>query len=862
MKRLILLFFIIGLSSLVYVAGETTYGLHMVLNMTSRLLPGNFSYQTADGKLFSKFSINKFAYQNEQSKVSFSELFFKWNSHALLHGIFSIRDLEIKDLTVNLSSKKSTTQNNNSNSYKFLKNIVAHEINLQNFTILQNNTPLIHFASLHLEKVNHEVIFYSKTLQGSLNGYINLSWKPYFTWNANIKGSELNPGEIAPDWKGNINFNLVTEGKLKPQATTVQVNLRDLIGNLRNQPLKGTIMAVYHNDSLNISNTSLHYGNADITVDGTLADSWNINWKVNLPNLSLIIPDTNGKLEATGNIVGKRNEPIITSTLLASQLQYLNNEIKTIKATADINVLPGKNSVVDVKAEGTKIYDYHFHKINLQAKGKYSFSANKMIANVGLDVANIHYVDTTLIIPRDISSTNYSNKNLSLQLSLNFPDLASLKDYFPKEIANPSGTLKGLININGTLFQPRIAGNISLTNGKITIPALNIDLQNINLAINGRENKKILYSGSAESKNKLTIKGDTDLLHDGFPTSLTLQGENVLVANTAEYKIIASPNITLRYINGNLALAGDIIIPEATIAPKDFSNTVTLPDEVVFVNTKRVNAESSSYYLPTMHINLKLGNAILVKYQNLQTQLVGSLTIQSEENRYATATGELVARNGKYQAYGKSLTIQDGKLIYTGNLLTNPGLNIKATRSIDTVSTDNAAAIPEKQKITVGVKITGDLNKPHIELFSDPSNLSKSNILSYLVLGIPETQATGDTKKALFSALSVLSMGNGDSSKLPTMTNKIQKSLGLNELDIKSVQYFDPDPKNGGVKGADSIVLGKKIANKLFVEYSVGLTSPVSILSLRYQLNKHWAIQSETSSLDTGADILYSIERD
>ena len=83
-------------------------------------------------------------------------------------------------------------------------------------------------------------------------------------------------------------------------------------------------------------------------------------------------------------------------------------------------------------------------------------------------------------------------------------------------------------------------------------------------------------------------------------------------------------------------------------------------------------------------------------------------------------------------------------------------------------------------------------------------------------------------------------------------------------MSVESLQVFNPNAtsSSNSVVSTTSLVIGKQLSNDLSIHYSVGLFYPVSILNLRYQLTKNWAIQSETSTLDNGADVLYSIERD
>ncbi len=55
-------------------------------------------------------------------------------------------------------------------------------------------------------------------------------------------------------------------------------------------------------------------------------------------------------------------------------------------------------------------------------------------------------------------------------------------------------------------------------------------------------------------------------------------------------------------------------------------------------------------------------------------------------------------------------------------------------------------------------------------------------------------------------------------------------------------------------------MVGKKITPNLYINYSVGLTAPINILQISYLLSSHWTLQSSTSSLANGIDLLYSFE--
>jgi autotransporter translocation and assembly factor TamB len=129
-----------------------------------------------------------------------------------------------------------------------------------------------------------------------------------------------------------------------------------------------------------------------------------------------------------------------------------------------------------------------------------------------------------------------------------------------------------------------------------------------------------------------------------------------------------------------------------------------------------------------------------------------------------------------------------------------------------------------------------------------------------LILGIPSSQTSGGDSQTLLSAASALNLGGSGQSQFGNMTKELQQKFGLSELNVESTQTFNPSAN--AATSTTSLVVGKQIANHLYVHYSIGLFNPISVFNLRYQFSKHWSIQSETSTIDNGADLMYTIERE
>lgn len=441
---------------------------------------------------------------------------------------------------------------------------------------------------------------------------------------------------------------------------------------------------------------------------------------------------------------------------------------------------------------------------------------------------------------------------------------------FLSPLQNSKGELKGNIHLgkNGKSIDDI---DFQVINGEVSIASLNIALKDVALRSQYIPSHPMNFSGNFLSgTGRGQVSGSIDLSTAQYPVSVKLDAENIQVLQLAEFKITASPHISIDYIDHIINVTGTIEVPQASIKPKDFANITTLPNEVEFVN----QSKKESAWVPNIEMDVQfiLGNDIYLAYENLRTTLRGKVTISQRLGNVPTATGELYAIKGKYRAYGKEFNIDTGRLIYAGNMLTNPGLDIRATETItkvdtatlksqfDANSTEVKPVYLGSNSLVVGIAVNGTLKNPSVSVFSNSSELNQKDILSYLLFGYPASNIKEADKISLLTA--ALNQGSGGVNKI---TKKIKNVLGLSELSIGSKEYFDT--KNNSTTNNTSLTIGKQIGKRLSLQYSIGLFNPISIFSLRFQINKRLSIQSETiqsetSTIDTGADLIYEFERD
>lgn len=519
----------------------------------------------------------------------------------------------------------------------------------------------------------------------------------------------------------------------------------------------------------------------------------------------------------------------------------------------------------------------------------------------GFTLSGVHH-ETPHLFTADIQTLSVSWKKKALAGEWTFQlNPAAMSDTW-------QGSLTAAGRFAGTPFQPLLTGKIYANNirheglsfGNLTAliqlapfhagslvqatlqgrrfpwPATGTVLSDIQLQAQIHATGNIRFQGTfSAGPGKGKLSGVFSPRKSDKQLSLTIQGENLQVADLPQWQVSVSPDMTLSLGAQRLSIQGHMLIPEAYIAASGIGGATTLPRETVMTGTGSFSSEDVSAVQTALQLELVLGQHIYIDTPNLTAHVRGSLHLSQLPGGPVTATGELMIppenksenKNEKniFQAYGRSLSITAGKLILTGGWVGNPGLDITAIRTIRSVSptestsffsshTELQSAGLNSNTLTVGIHATGTLEKPVIQLFSDPA-LPQADKLSYLAFGFPRSQISGQQTAMLLSALSAFTPGTGGH-----FTQKLQDRLGISELKVDTMQYFNPATQSA--VSTPVLVIGKQLAPRLSVHYSTGISTPMSIVNLRYQLNRHWALQSESSTFGNGADLLFGIEQD
>lgn len=415
-------------------------------------------------------------------------------------------------------------------------------------------------------------------------------------------------------------------------------------------------------------------------------------------------------------------------------------------------------------------------------------------------------------------------------LKANLRELGWLELFSP-DIVQPTGTLDLDLRLAGTRARPLLGGNGRLHGFATELPALGIAVQGGDVRLQAREDGSALIDGSlGTGKGALRIDGSLGWLDDATPLQLNLRGSDVLLADTRQVRILASPDIAVRYRAGApLQVRGTLAVPEAELHLERLDMGVSPSPDVVVLDPADPLRAAAVPLLLDLDVAVTLGERVRVDGYGLAGTLGGSLRMRQPPGGELRATGALEV-GGRYRAYGQDLRITRGRLLWSNTLAGDPLLDIRAQREVGAV--------------IAGVQVSGRASAPEARVWSNPA-MSQSEALAYLTLGRPLPSLSSREMQQLDVAKSALNAGVG------LLTAQLGSRIGLDDAGVSTSRAL----------GAEVLGIGKYLSPKLYVSYGVSLLGTGQVVTLKYLLRKGFDIQIESSTVENRASVNWRKEK-
>jgi translocation and assembly module TamB len=434
-----------------------------------------------------------------------------------------------------------------------------------------------------------------------------------------------------------------------------------------------------------------------------------------------------------------------------------------------------------------------------------------------------------------------TDRRLSGAANIGFPNLRLLTGFVPAA-RDLEGSARLDARLGGTLGEPTVDGVLEIADGSARLVPLGIELTGIGVRIVNEGRERLSIEGGVRSgPGHLDIRGTLGLsAEDGWPLTLAIDGSRFQIVQLPEAEGRVSPDIDVRFAGGRVRLSGLIEVPYARITLKELpkgARRVSADEVIIGEEAPRAASaqqpSNGSGPIEEARIVVRLGDNVTFDGFGLTTRLTGEVDVTSGGGLKPLVRGRVEASEGRYKAYGQSLTIEQGAFLFTGPV-ENPAIQVRATR---TARSDDVVA---------GIELSGSARRPEARIFSRPP-LPEAEALSYLLTGSGLEGAGTKVDKALV-ADAVAGLGL---SRAGGVTSRIADAFGLDEARIR----------NEGDVEATSLVLGKYLMPDLYVGYALGLFEREGYFEMKYRLLNNLQLKTQSGTRQS-MDLIYSIERE
>ncbi|ARU57292.1 hypothetical protein OLMES_3251 [Oleiphilus messinensis] len=417
-------------------------------------------------------------------------------------------------------------------------------------------------------------------------------------------------------------------------------------------------------------------------------------------------------------------------------------------------------------------------------------------------------------------------KRLVGTVEVNAVDVSVLKP-FSTEIQELSGFLNAGLNIDGDIADPALSGWWKLEQGRLSTVSVPETLEQITLE-GLLDKRRMTYDGRFTNQQGVAfIDGSMDWQEELLMLG-RLRSDGITVVPQHGMSILLQPDVTVEIKGDVIKARGQVNVPRARLELQRLpANAKSTSADARIINRQRAST-TSLYY--DAQLELLLGDDVRFTGLGLNAYLTGYLDLYYRDKGELTAQGEIESREGVFTYLGQRLEVQNGILYFHGPI-EDPDVFIEAVRNA------------QSGTVKAGLRVTGPVSQPELEVFSDPP-MNDASALHYLLTGNApdsESQAGG----GLVGNLLLSRAGLG----ADWLNDNVMSRFGVSDFQV-STQAED---------GGTSVQLSGYLSPDLYLRYGVNLFDQVNTLAMRYRLRSNLFIEAMTG-LDSSLDVIYSFE--
>jgi translocation and assembly module TamB len=492
-------------------------------------------------------------------------------------------------------------------------------------------------------------------------------------------------------------------------------------------------------------------------------------------------------------------------------------------------------------------------------RGVVDYADRRLAADLLLSRTGDSVLQLSARLPIDLGLTGVAERQLdgpiNVRAHADSVDLGII-EAFTSSVRNVTGYMTADAQIVGTWKAPQLAGYVALAGGAMDIPALGVHYEDITGRSDfGGDSAAIDHVLISSAGGKLDIHGSVHLKELNQPIlTIHMDADKFGAINERNFlKLAATGHFDLDGPFYGATFSGSGVADEGALYFADLLNKRVVdlddPSNIDLVDTTVVRRRNlrqgfSSRFMEELAVtdfNLTIGHEFWLRSTEANIQLAGDVRVNKRMKAYRL-DGVLTTPRGTYTLkigpVSRDFDVTKGSVQYFGTPDLNAKLDIEAQH---VVRATNGLDVP------VVAKITGTLLKPQLDLSSGPNvrpPLPEVDLVSYLILGVPASQAQGIQQNAVQNAASILT-----SAVSSDLERALVSDMGL-PVDLLEIR---PALAGGSVAGGSitQLAAGWQIGPKLFFRLNAGFcNNQVSFgsknlgASVDFRFGRAWKLQA------------------
>lgn len=503
-----------------------------------------------------------------------------------------------------------------------------------------------------------------------------------------------------------------------------------------------------------------------------------------------------------------------------SQLAELAQLPESIAGRMDLDI-DGRDTFA-VRLSATNV------AVRSMAMNMSSVRASLRASRTGLEVDSIRLVgadsglaDTSLIAGRVQYSLDSGFKMTDLDIVAQLRNPGPWVFFF----LQPTFTVQqavvyGDVTLRGDPLGPEMNGRVRISSALVVMPDLSATIERVAAELTFDHHRLNLQKITGRAgKGTVLANGFVDIGRNWQVDSVVCNVEMSGASVNPQPEIFAVGSGNLRIVWSPvrpLFIGGDIHVDEALLAFGFGEPSVPAagPDTMVLFDV-RVRGERN----------------IWLRNQLADVEFSGDVSLRKTRTEMVYS-GELDSRQGTIYYLDHTLRVTSGKVTFENINRLDPDLAITAEMPVRVTVRDSSGGTPEK----IIIALTGTLEKPVIDLSSEPAGWGAEEIASYLSLNVtPNELSTMDQKEAVSRLLSERLLGY-------FQTQVSKRARGFVSLDYLEFE-------SGILSGRDTkVTVGKYIGRNLYVTYTQNFTGDMQpVFRVEYYLNRKNEVLAERS---------------